>query len=127
MLISSILVTSIPVDNWEEHAELGNRFAKAVAAKTQTNYTVGNAADLLYKAAGGSDDYAIAAGVNLAYTIELNGTKEHKFHPTPEQLPNIVTEAFAGIVEFARYVAEQWGNGYEGHEQEAGRSGIGNC
>lgn len=101
----------IPVDNWKEHEEVGKRFASVVFAKTQISYDVGNSADLMYKAAGGSDDYAVITGVNVAYTIELNGTRQNNFHPTPEQLPIIVTGASAGILEFGRYVAEKWGNG----------------
>lgn len=89
----------ILVDNWKEHQNVGDRFARAVAAKTQTIYEVGNAAEIMYPVTGSSDDYAYAKGVNLSFTLEINGFEPEGFHPTPEQLHSIVVETFAGLAE----------------------------
>lgn len=95
------------IGNWEQHEDVGIRFAEAVAAKTQRIYEVGNAAILLYAAAGGSDDYAASVGVDLAYTVEVTGGEKSGFILPVTQIEDVASETFAGLAEFGRYVAER--------------------
>lgn len=107
----NILFSRKLISNWKDHDELGIRFAKAAAASnetTGTNFKVGNSAMLLYPAAGGSDDYACSTGIDIGYTVELYG-EQGGFHPPPQLLRKIVTEAFDGLAEFGKYAAEKWG------------------
>lgn len=66
--------TSRLPDTWKDLDEVGQVAAGAIKNATGTKYTVGSSTNVLYAAAGGSDDYAFgAANVPFAYTVELPG------------------------------------------------------
>lgn len=97
------------IANWQEHDDLGQRFANAIFQTYGTRYTVGNSAILLYPAYGASDDYAASLGVNLAYTIELPGGGVLGFDLPPSRIANVVHETWMGFQEMLKYVGtKQW-------------------
>lgn len=82
--------------------------ASAILEATGTNYTVGSSTNILYPAAGGSDDYAYAkAKIPIAITMELpaGGTG---FDPTEEQIKPFVTESWIGIRAMADFVIRHY-------------------
>jgi len=98
------------ISNWEEHDDLGVRFADAVANKWKNIFAVGNSAKLLYPASGASDDYAVSTGIPISFTVELdtNAHGQHGFELPVTRINEIVTETFAGLREFGRYIADKW-------------------
>ncbi|KAF2892103.1 hypothetical protein ILUMI_14070 [Ignelater luminosus] len=75
-----------------------------------TIYKVGTSTNVLYAAAGGSDDWVKGvAGIELAYTIELPGGGSEGFDPPPEQIPSIVTETWAGVKGYHHYIQGKFG------------------
>jgi Zinc carboxypeptidase len=58
---------------------------------------VGSSAILLYEAAGGSDDYAMAVkNIPFAFTLEV-GNEEYSFDPPPSKIRSLVHETWVGI------------------------------
>nr|XP_018898723.1 PREDICTED: carboxypeptidase B-like [Bemisia tabaci] len=93
----------------EDHADLqrvGEIAAQRIKEVGDVNYTVGSSANLLYPAAGGSDDWAKSKGVKYAYTVELRGPGYpgglNSFFLPPEQIIPSGKDAF----EIVRTVAE---------------------
>ncbi|XP_001599198.2 carboxypeptidase B [Nasonia vitripennis] len=69
-----------------------------------TRYQIGSSTNVLYPAAGGSDDWTMGvAGVDLAYTVELPGGV-YGFAPPPSAIIPVGRETFEAIKVFARYV-----------------------
>lgn len=63
--------------SWEEIDEIARIGADAIANATGTKYTVGSSTNVLYAAAGGSDDYMFGAlNVPISITMELPGKRE---------------------------------------------------
>lgn len=61
-------------------------------------YTVGPAANTLYPASGGSDDWAKGqAGFKYAYTIELRDNGRYGFVLPATQIQPTATEALAAV------------------------------
>ncbi|XP_044732015.1 carboxypeptidase B-like isoform X2 [Chrysoperla carnea] len=82
------------------------RRANAVANK---RYTVGSSTNVLYSAAGGSDDwFKGVAGVNLSYTIELPGGGLSGFDLPPSRIDEVVQETFEMVKVFAGYIQEKF-------------------
>ncbi|XP_014234510.1 carboxypeptidase B-like [Trichogramma pretiosum] len=76
----------------------------ALARVRGTRYKIGSSTNVLYAAAGGSDDWAMGvAGVDLVYTIELPGGS-YKFTPPTSEILPVGQETFEAIKVFARYV-----------------------
>ena len=73
MLLTSWGYTSSLPDDNDELIRIGNRAAAAIEAVNGRKYTVGPAGAVLYPAGGASDDFAKAAGVKFAVTVELPG------------------------------------------------------
>lgn len=96
---------SVKVENWKEHEEVGKLIANAIYKSSKERYQIGNAALLLYPAAGGSDDYAASIGVNLSFTLEMSKGSYGFVLPTNEIL-RVGKEIFAGSRAAALYVAE---------------------
>lgn len=64
--------TGVYPSDYSEILRVGNAMASAMKTATGKSYTVGNSADLLYPAAGASDDWAKAvAQIKYSFTIEL--------------------------------------------------------
>lgn len=93
------------IDNWELHDEIGRIFADTVLEATSTNYTVGNAAIVLYPAFGASDDYSAAIGVPTSFTWELPGGGRYGFDLPADRLLAVATETWTGFQAVFRFVA----------------------
>lgn len=79
---------------------------EAVMAVRGTKYTIGSSTNVLYAAAGGSDDWMMEmCKVPLSYTIELPGGGSMGFDPPPSKIRGHVEEMFEGIKSFAKYVS----------------------
>ena len=82
--------------------------AAAIRAATGTRYTVGSSTNVLYAAAGGSDDYALAeAKIPISITMELPAGGSG-FDPTPAQIQPFVKETWIGIKAMAEHVVKNY-------------------
>ncbi|KAI9553884.1 hypothetical protein GHT06_019154 [Daphnia sinensis] len=80
--------------------------ANAAASKfVKYRYTVGNSADLLYAAAGGSDDWAKSIGIKYSYTFELPDTGANGFTLPPSAILPVCQDFFPALDVFATKVA----------------------
>ncbi|XP_026480609.1 carboxypeptidase B-like [Ctenocephalides felis] len=85
--------TSALPDNWKDLDALGRQAASAIQGVIGTRYTVGSSTNVLYAAAGGSDDYALAVGkAPYSYTIELPGGGSGGFNPPPSSILPVCQE-----------------------------------
>lgn len=101
--------TSALPEDADELDSLGRRVGNAITAYDGTRYTVGSSTNVLYAAAGGSDDWVKGVGgVELSYTIELPGGGSWGFDlPTSRILP-VVQETFVGVREYHAYIEEKF-------------------
>ncbi|XP_034950230.1 carboxypeptidase B-like [Chelonus insularis] len=85
---------------------VGLKAAQAIAQIYDTRYTVGSSTNVLYAAAGGSDDWVMAVGkADLSYTIELPGGR---FDPPPSKINPIAVETFEAFKVFHEYVEKTY-------------------
>jgi hypothetical protein len=95
-------------DDVDELADVAQRGADALRALYGTRYDVGTAADLLYEAAGGSDDWAKGvAGIKYVYCLELRPEGDapgNGFILPPNQIVPTAEETWAGLSVVARAV-----------------------
>jgi len=86
------------------------RLAKKAAAKCQRyQYIVGNSADLLYPAAGGSDDWAKGvANIKYSYTIELPDSGRHGFILPSSHIKPVTEDIFPAIRVLADHVSSTY-------------------
>uniref|UniRef100_A0A4Y0BPZ4 Peptidase_M14 domain-containing protein n=1 Tax=Anopheles funestus TaxID=62324 RepID=A0A4Y0BPZ4_ANOFN len=102
--------SALPV-GWEKIDEVAQAGKRAIQHATGTSYTVGSSTNVLYAAAGGSDDYAFAvADVPISITMELPGGGSAGFNPPPSRIEEIVKESFVGIRAMALEVAKNYSN-----------------
>ncbi|XP_031348043.1 carboxypeptidase B-like [Photinus pyralis] len=95
--------SALPHDD-KELRSLGEKVNNAIVAAGGNSYTIGTSTNVLYPAAGGTDDWAKGvAGVELAYTIELPAGGSG-FDPAPSQILGHVQQTFEGIKEFGKYI-----------------------
>lgn len=90
--------------DYNELLRAGNAMAASMRTATNKIYTVGNSADLLYPAAGASDDWSKAvAGIKYAYTIELRPTcnASNGFIVAPSEIAPAGTELLAALTTLA--------------------------
>ncbi|XP_052893149.1 carboxypeptidase B-like [Anopheles moucheti] len=100
--------SELPV-GWEKIDEVAQVGARAIEDATGTVYTVGSSTNVLYAAAGGSDDYAFAvADVPISMTMELPGGGSAGFNPPPSRIEEIVKETFVGVRAMALEVAKSY-------------------
>lgn len=93
--------SSLPAD-WQELDSAAKVGTAALAQLYGTNYVVGSSTNVLYSAAGGSDDWAKGgAGVKYSYTIELRDTGAHGFVLPTNQIEPNCRESWRGLAEFA--------------------------
>lgn len=86
---------------------MGHRVAQSLDSYSGRFYDVGSAADLLYEAAGGSDDYASAElGVPYSFTIELPDEGRYGFLLPPQYIRQVGEEMWVALKEFTRNMAE---------------------
>jgi len=100
----------VNIDNWEDHATVGNSFAEAIYNVNGTVYRVGNAAMMLYTAYGGGSDYAAYAAADLSATVELPGGGASGFDLPPDRIESVVQETWMGLEQVLHYVAEVYGS-----------------
>ncbi|KAI8440674.1 hypothetical protein MSG28_009032 [Choristoneura fumiferana] len=95
---------------------VGVRMAEAIDAvkwPSNRNYVVGNSALLLYPASGSAQDFALAAGVPLAYTYEMpaymnNYNTNSGFLVDPAFIEQAGFETWQGIKAGARYAVDSY-------------------
>lgn len=64
---------SLPND-WKDIDDVARAGAEAIQKATGTKYAVGSSTNILYAAAGGSDDYALGVEkIPISITMELPG------------------------------------------------------
>ncbi|KAG4072020.1 hypothetical protein HA402_010957 [Bradysia odoriphaga] len=124
---------SLPV-KWKDIDDVAKAGAKAIRRATGSRYTVGSSTNVLYAAAGGSDDYALGvAQIPISITMELpsggrigfiefiihqimrfwlGNTKLfvgiNGFAPSPKQIEGIVKESWIGIKAMALVVDQKF-------------------
>ena len=95
-------------DSWKDIDEVAQAGATAIKAATGTKYTVGSSTNVLYAAAGGSDDYAFGvAKIPVAITMELPAGGSG-FDPKPAQIDPFVKETWIGIKAMAEKIIEKY-------------------
>ncbi|XP_001654133.2 carboxypeptidase B [Aedes aegypti] len=101
--------TSKLPETWEAIDEVAQAGAEAIKQSTGSRYTVGSSTNVLYAAAGGSDDWAFAvAEVPISITMELPGGGNGGFNPPPSSIEKIVNESWVGIKAMALKVAQMF-------------------
>ncbi|EFA01359.1 carboxypeptidase A [Tribolium castaneum] len=97
----------VRADNWKELAFLAHKVNDVIKSVNGTEYTIGNSAEVLYPAAGCSDDWAMGgAGVRLVYVFELPGGGKYGFDLPPEKILGVCEETWEGIKVIADYVVQ---------------------
>lgn len=101
--------TSDLPDTWEHIDEVAKAGASAIKDATGSRYTVGSSTNVLYAAAGGSDDWAFAeANVPISITMELPGGGMGGFNPPASEIEKSVKESWIGIKAMALKVAQKY-------------------
>lgn len=91
--------------NHDELQKLAEDVNDAIMAVRGTEYTIGSSTNVLYPAAGGSDDWFKGVnGVPLSYTVELPCGGSGGFNPPPSAIKGIVQETFEGVKVYHNYV-----------------------
>ena len=86
-----------PAD-YSELLRVAQAGAQALQSTSGQSYRVGQASQLLYSAAGGSDDWAKAgAGIKYSYTFELRDTGRYGFLVPPQQIEGTCQEIVAAV------------------------------
>jgi len=92
--------TAYPRDSSDLHAA-ATAGLNALQSKYGTQYEIGSSTNVLYAAAGGSDDFAKGvAGIKYAYTLELRDTGRYGFLLPEHLILPTSQETFAGFVKF---------------------------
>ncbi|XP_030380076.1 carboxypeptidase B-like [Scaptodrosophila lebanonensis] len=100
--------TSELPSSWTDLDEVAKAGAAAIKSATGTAYTVGSSTNVLYAAAGGSDDYAFAvAKFPISITMELPAGGSG-FDPTTAQIKPFVEETWLGIKAMAEKVIQKY-------------------
>ncbi|XP_053953346.1 carboxypeptidase B [Anastrepha ludens] len=100
--------TSDLPDTWADIDAIAQVGADAIKAATGTDYTVGSSTNVLYAAAGGSDDYAFAvAKIPISITMELPSAG-NGFDPAPAKILELVSETWVGIKAMAEKLVETY-------------------
>ncbi|XP_039434691.1 zinc carboxypeptidase-like [Culex pipiens pallens] len=82
--------TTAPLDNYHEIMEIGTKAIAKLAERYGTQYQIGNIAEAIYIATGGSIDWIKGVyQTPIVYTYELRDLGQHGFVLPPEQIiPN---------------------------------------
>ncbi|XP_017122344.1 carboxypeptidase B [Drosophila elegans] len=93
---------------WRDIDEVAQAGAAAIKSATGTKYSVGSSTNVLYAAAGGSDDYAFGVAkfpVSITMELPAGGTG---FNPSTSQIKSFVDETWVGIKAMAQKVTEKY-------------------
>ncbi|XP_055840766.1 carboxypeptidase B-like [Episyrphus balteatus] len=96
-------------ETWKDLDEVAMAGYNAILKETGTIYTVGSSTNVLYVAAGASDDYAF--GVNnipISITMELPGGGTMGFDPPVSSIDGFVKETWVGIKAMGLKVIEKY-------------------
>lgn len=100
--------TSALPDDEPELKSLGRSVNSAISSLRGTRYTIGTSTNVLYAAAGGSDDYAKGVvGIELSYTLELPGGR-WGFDPPASEIKSVVKETWLGVKVFGEHVQKKF-------------------
>lgn len=89
-------------DAYPDQERVAKSAVSALNSMYQTAYQIGSSTNILYAAAGGSDDWAHGtAGIKYSYTIELRDTGENGFVLPKEQIIESGDETFAALLDMA--------------------------
>lgn len=95
------------VPNRQELKNLAHQAQQAIFSKYGTQYFIGQTSQVLYPAAGGSDDWAYDFGnLDLSFTIELRDQGKEGFLLGPEKIRPVAEETILAIEEFAKHVIQ---------------------
>lgn len=95
-------------DTWPDLHEVAMTGYNAILDATGTNYTVGSSTNVLYIAAGASDDYAFYSGFPISFTMELTCGGPNRFDPPPSEIDAIVKETWIGIKAMGLKVVDKY-------------------
>jgi len=88
---------------------MGTKAIQTLQSVHGTEYTIGNTAEILYAASGGSHDWAKGgAGIKFAYCYELRDTGKHGFVLPADQIVPSGEETFAAVQSMAEDVIEYY-------------------
>jgi len=89
---------NVVLDDAEDLMVVARNAAKSLEAVHGTKYQVGSSVDLLYAAAGGTEDWMRGvAGIKFAYCYELRDEGHHGFILPPDQIIPSGEETFASV------------------------------
>lgn len=100
--------TSDLPENWAKLDALATAGAEAIRKATGRKFKVGSSTRVLYKAAGGSDDYALSLGIPYSITMELPRSGLTGFNPSTSSIEKLVGESWIGIKAMALHLIEQY-------------------
>ncbi|KAH8398786.1 hypothetical protein KR222_003920, partial [Zaprionus bogoriensis] len=100
--------TSDLPETWKDLDDVARAGGDAIEAATGTVYEVGSSTNVLYIAAGASDDYGFYAGFNVSITMELSGGGVTGFDPPASSIDEFVTETWIGIRAMAEKLIEKY-------------------
>ena len=103
----AIIFSDLP-DTWEDLDEVARTGGDAIYNATGTKYRVGSSTNVLYIAAGASDDYAFSIGFKISMTMELPGGGLFGFNPPVTSIDSYVKETWIGIRAMAMKVVEKY-------------------
>ncbi|KAH3714705.1 carboxypeptidase B-like [Dreissena polymorpha] len=99
--------TALPADVADLHAA-GQAGVDAIQDYGRLRYTLGSSTNVLYAAAGGSDDFAKGmAGVKYSYTLELRDNGRYGFLLPESEIIPACEELRAGFLAFANAMYNQ--------------------
>ncbi|XP_070498485.1 carboxypeptidase B1-like [Chironomus tepperi] len=101
--------TSKLPDTWKDLDYIAQIGASAIKNATGTTYTVGSSTNVLYAAAGGSDDYMFAIfNVPISITMELPGGGQNGFDMPASKIDDTVKESAIGIFAMIEAVGQKY-------------------
>lgn len=93
--------------NWKFLEEIALAAGAAISAVNGTKYQIGASTQVLYPAAGCSDDWAMGgAGIDIVLTFELPGGGSQGFDLPASRILPVVKETWEGVKVIADYVAQ---------------------
>ncbi|PYZ99327.1 hypothetical protein A6K26_009850 [Gammaproteobacteria bacterium 2W06] len=101
--------TSALPEDWQDLDDLAQSAVNALTAVHGTTYDIGSSTNVLYAAAGGSDDWAKGEGnVKYSYTVELRDTGNYGFVLPPDQIIPTGEETFEALKVVANFVKDNY-------------------
>jgi hypothetical protein len=95
----------VPLEDREDLMAVANKAVKTLHSKHGTEYQAGSSPELLYAAAGGSEDWARGvAGIKFSYCYELRDTGRNGFILPPDQIIPSGEETFLAVKSMAEDV-----------------------